>query len=339
MAMRVVYTDPAWALNGGGEVDRSFADVESTIYGEDIALDLGVRDDGRWIVSGDGLNEYVAGADALVVYRAQVTHELLEATGPACKVVARQGVGLDNLNVPLLKSAGLYGFHVPDYCGDEVSTHALALLLALERGVCLQDRLVKTGHWGIHAGGVPRRTAERTVAIIGFGRIGRATSRKVGVFYDSVFAYDPYVSGDLMASFGVRKVGGLDELLAAADAVLLHADLNTETESIIDASALSHARPGALLVNTARGKLVDPGAVLAALEDGRLGGFAADVFSPEDPNDDPVAARLLERDDVIVSSHRAFLSIESERSLRRRIAEGVAQVLRSGNPPELGRVA
>jgi phosphoglycerate dehydrogenase-like enzyme len=337
--MRVAYTDPVWALDGGGEVDTSLADVESTIYGEDIAVDLGIREAGRWVVAGAGLNEYVAGADALVVYRAQVTPELLEATGPDCKVIARQGVGLDNLNIPLLKSAGLYGFHVPDYCGDEVSTHAIALLLALERSVCLQDRLVKGGEWGIHAGGVPRRTAERTVAIIGFGRIGRATSRKVGVFYDSVLAYDPYVPADLMASFGVRKVGGLDELLAAADAVLLHADLNAETESIIGSAALAGVRPGALLVNTARGKLVDPGAVLAALEAGRLGGFASDVFSPEDPNDDPVAARLLERGDVVVSSHRAFLSVESERSLRRRIAEGVAHVLRSGEPPELGRVA
>jgi phosphoglycerate dehydrogenase-like enzyme len=339
MGMRVAYTDPVWALDGGGKVDVSLADVESTIYGNDIEVDLGVRDGGRWIISGDGLNEYVAGADALVVYRAQVTAELLEAIGPTCKVVARQGVGLDNLNIPLLKAAGLYGFHVPDYCGDEVSSHALALLLALERGVCVQDRLVRSGNWGIHAGGVPRRTAERTVAIVGFGRIGRATSRKVGAFYDSVLAYDPYVPGDLMASFGVRKVDSLGELLAAADAVLLHADLNAETESMIDAAALAVARPDALLVNTARGKLVDPGAVLAALESGGLGGFASDVFSPEDPNDDPVAVRLLERDDVIVSSHRAFLSAESERSLRRRIAEGVAHVLRSGAPPELGRVA
>lgn len=337
--MRVAYTDPAWALDDDGAVDTSRADIEAAVYGDDIAIGLGVRDDGRWILSGEALNEYIAGADALVVYRAQVTPELLEMVGPGCKVVARQGVGLDNLNIPLLKSSGLYGFHVPDYCGDEVGTHTVALLLALERGVCTQDRLVRGGRWGIYAGGVPRRTCERTVAIIGFGRIGRATSRKASPFYESVIAYDPYVSGDLMASFGVRKVDDLFELFAESDAVLIHAELTPETENIIDSEVLAHARSHALLVNTARGKLVDTGAVLAALEDGALGGFGSDVFSPEDPNDGPVARQLLSRDDVVVTAHRAFLSKQSERSLRKRVAEGVAHVLQSGGPPPLGRVA
>ncbi|HEV3002392.1 MAG TPA: C-terminal binding protein [Solirubrobacteraceae bacterium] len=337
--MRVAYTDPAWALDGDGRVDASLADVEREVYGDGVDVTLGVRDDGRWVLDGDRLHEHVAGADALVVYRCQVTPELLDAAGPQCRVVARQGVGLDNLNIPLLREASRYGFHVPDYCGDEVSTHTLALLLGLERGVCVQDRLVKANAWSIHAGGVPRRVCERTAGIVGFGRIGRASSRKLGVFYQRVLAYDPYVPGDLMASFGVGHVETLAELFERCDAVVVHAELTPETQNLIGAGALRSARPGALLVNTARGKLVDPSAVLGALREGRLGGFASDVFSPEDPNEDEVTRALLERDDVIVSAHRAFLSAESERSLRRRVAEGVAHVLRRDEPPQLGRVA
>lgn len=337
--MKVAYTDPAWALDSAGKVNAAAADIESAIFGADVEIGLGVRDDGRWITDGERMHGYVAGADALVVYRAQVTPDLLEAAGPDCKVVARQGVGLENLNIPLLKSTGLYGFHVPDYCGDEVSTHTVALLLALERGICVQDRLVRAKRWSIHAGGTPQRTGGRTAGIVGFGRIGRATARKLQSLYNSIVAYDPYVSADLLASYGVAKVESIGELISCSDAVLLHAELTPETNEIIDAGTLAWARPGTLVVNTARGKLVDASAVLQALENGQLGGFASDVFSPEDPNDDPVARRLLERDDVVVSAHRAFLSEQSERSLRTRVAEGIVSVLRHDEPPPSGRVA
>lgn len=337
--MRVAYTDPAWVLDGEGAIDPALASIESSVFGEDVEIGLGVRDSGRFVTDGSRLRDYLAGADAVVVYRCRVTRQLLDAAGPRCKVVARQGVGLDNLNIELLRSEGIYGFHIPDYCGDEVSTHSLALLLALERGICVQDKLVKSNRWSIHAGGVPRRTSERTIGIVGFGRIGRATSRKLQTIYDSVLAYDPYVPRDLMASFGVHKRDELPELLADSDAVVLHAELTSETENMIDAKALQHASPGTLLVNTARGGLVDHRAVLEVLREGRIGGFASDVFSPEDPNDAEHTRALLERDDVVVSSHRAFLSMESERSLRRRVAEGVIHVLRNGQPPRFGRVA
>ncbi|MFI9504673.1 C-terminal binding protein [Nocardia sp. NPDC052566] len=334
---RVVYTDPAWALNDRGHPDLALADIERAAFGNDIELRLGLFD-GRYMVQGREFHEYVRGADAVVIYRCQVTPELLEAIGPTCRVVARSGVGIDNLNAPLLAAAGIASFNIPDYCVDEVSTHTLAMLLALERKVCTQDRLVKADQWNIHAGGVPRRVGACTAGIIGFGRIGRATARKLQAFYGRIIAYDPYVSADLMAGYGVTAATELTELFATADAVVIHAALTAETDRLVDAAALSAARPGALLVNTARGRLVDPAAVLEALEAGRLGGFASDVFTPEDPNADPTARKLVPREDVVVSSHRAFLSVESERSCRRRIAEGVAGVLAGGPPPAEGRV-
>ncbi|MGC5011107.1 C-terminal binding protein [Streptosporangium sp. DT93] len=336
--MRVVYTDPAWALDDTGRPDPAQADIERDVFGPGIDLGLGLFTD-RYQTDGPDFHDHVRGADALVIYRCQITRELLDAVGPGCRVVARSGVGIDNLNAPLLTEAGVVGFNVPDYCGDEVSTHTLALLLALERRICTQDRLVRSGRWNIHAGGVPRRLSTRTAGIVGFGRIGRVTARKLRAFYDRVVAYDPYVSADLMAGHGVAAAADLAELFGTADAVVVHAALTAETDRLIDADALARPRPGALLVNTARGRLVDVPAVLDALEQGLLGGFASDVFSPEDPNDDPVARKLLGRDDVVVSAHRAFLSAESERSARRRVAEGVAAVLRGGPPPSEGRVA
>ncbi|GAA0936111.1 NAD(P)-dependent oxidoreductase [Nonomuraea longicatena] len=324
--MRVVYTDAAWSLDESGQVEPARAGIEREVFGPGVELDFGLHD-GRFLLDGPEFHRHVRGASALVIYRCQVTPALLDAVGPSLRVIARSGVGVDNLNAPLLKEAGIAGFNIPDYCGDEVSTHTLALLLALERNICAQDRLVKGDRWSVHAGGLPRRVSARTAGIVGFGRIGRASARKLRAFYDRVVAYDPYVSADLMAAHGVAHAAELGELFAAADAVVVHAALTPESDRLVDADALARARPGALLVNTARGRLVDVTAVLDALERGGLGGFASDVFSPEDPNDDPVARKLLERDDVVVSAHRAFLSAESERSVRRRVAQGVADVL------------
>ena len=337
--MRVLYTDPAWAIGPGGRPDPARATIEAGALGDDVEITLGPHDGGRYLTAGPELARAAAGADAVVVYRCPVTPELIEAAGPGCAVFARQGVGLDNLNVPLLREAGRYGFHVPDYCGEEVSTHALALLLALERGICVQNDLVQADQWSIHGGGVPRRTSGLTAGIVGFGRIGRAVSHKLRPFYGRLLAHDPFVPEDLMASHGVIRAAGLPELLAASDAVLVHAELTPETEWLIGPDAAAHFRPGSLLVNVARGKLVDPAAVTAALDRGVLAGFASDVFSPEDPNRDPVTLDLIKRDNVIVTAHRAFLSAASEASCRRRIAEGVAHVLRTGTPPPAGRVA
>jgi len=336
--MRVLYTDPAWAVDRTGAVDPALAAIEREVYGQDVEIVFGERGADGYAIEGERLLRRARTADAVVVYRCQVTPELVAAAAGA-RVFARQGVGLDNLNISLLRKVGRFGFHVPDYCGDEVSTHAIALLLALERGVCVQNTLVRNDEWHIYGGMVPRRTSNAVAGVVGFGRIGRAVSRKLGVFYREVLAYDPHVPGDLMASHGVRPCESLAELLGASDAVLVHAELTPDSSGLIGVDALRHAKPGALLVNAARGKLVDLVAVTTALDEGRLAGFASDVFSPEDPNHDPVARELLKRDNVIVSAHRAFLSSTSEHSLRRRIAEGVRHVLTTGEPPYSGRVA
>lgn len=312
----IVYTDPPWA--GSGK-----ATIEEEVFEGEAVLRFGA--------------EQAAGADALAVYRRQVTPELLDAAGPGLRVVARQGVGTDNLNAPLLTERGIIGFNVPDYCVDEVAAHTLALTLCWERDLVAQHNGLAGGTFDIYTGRVPRRLRRRTAGIVGFGRIGRAVATRLALFYGRVLACDPYVHPDLMEGYGVTAVP-FAELLAESDVVLLHCALTPETRGMIDSAALGLVRPGALLVNAARGALVDPAALHKALTAGELGGAALDVFVPEDPHQDPWFARVVRLPNVVVSSHRAFLSAESEESSRRRVAEGILHVLRTGTPPLFGHV-
>jgi D-3-phosphoglycerate dehydrogenase len=336
---KIVYTDPMWALTEDGAIDADRADIEMRIYGDSARLDLGVHDGRDFVRKGPLLNEKLSEADAVVIYRTQITEEVVGVLRPNCKVVARQGVGVDNLNAGLLQRAGIFAFNVSDYCVEEVSTHTLGMILALERGICRQNDHIKTGNWGIFFGGTPRRLSGLTLGIVGYGRIGRATSRKAQAFYDRVIAWDPYVHDDLMQGYGVGKCASLSDLLQQSDVVVLHCALNDETRSIIDERSIADIKPGALLINTARGSLVQPAAVLWALANGRLGGYASDVFTPENPNEDPINKRIVQFANVIATSHRAFLSRSAETSQRARLAMQVHHVLSTGLPPQSDRVA
>jgi phosphoglycerate dehydrogenase-like enzyme len=336
-APTVVYTDPAWAVVDGKHVDPAAAVIEHEVYGDAVRLRIGPFADGRYRPESPALRELVAGAAALAVYRCQVTPELLDAAGPQLRVVARQGVGTDNLNATLLGERGIIGFNVPDYCVDEVAAHTLAMVLAWERGLVAQHNALATGRFDIYHGRVPRRLAGRTAGIIGLGRIGKAVAARLRLFYRRVVAVDPFVHADHMIGYGVEKVE-LPELLAESDVVVLHCPLNPDTRGLIDADALRRMRSDALLVNTARGALVEAEALAHALARDAIGGAALDVFVPEDPTASEWYSRILKLPNVLVSSHRAFLSAESELSSRRRVAEGIRHVLETGTPPAAGHV-
>ncbi len=333
----ITYVDPPWAFGPEGEVDPSLATYEREVFGDGAELRLGLAVGRRYVQEGDEFLASVRSADALVIHRCFVTRELLAAAGDGLKVVGRLGVGFDNLNPELLKARGIIGFNIPDYCIDEVTTHALALLLALERGIIPQHQTLAGGRFDIYAGGTPRRLREHTAGVIGFGRIGRVVATRLLLFYDRVLAYDPYVESDVIEAYGARKVG-FDDLLERSDAVLLHCLLSGETEGMMNAAAFSRMRPGALLVNTARGALIQPKALHEALVSGSLGGAGLDVFSPEDPHLDEWYGRVVKLPNVVVTSHRAYLSREAEASQRRRMARGVFETLRTGRPPAAGHL-
>ena len=244
------------------------------------------------------------------------------AASPPLRIVARMGVGLDNIDVEAATRQGVLVTNVPDYCGPEVSDHAVGMILAWTRGLLAADRAVRAGRRDL-AGTRLRRLGALTAGIIGYGRIGQLTAAKLAAFGTRVLATTPSPPADP----GPAQLVALDDLLAASDIVILHAPLTPATRGLIGAAQLARMRPGGLLVNVSRGGLVDTGAVIDALATGQLAGAALDVLDTE-PD---VPAALLAHPGVLVTPHIAFSSEVSLADLRRGAADEVVRVLR-GEP-------
>lgn len=257
---------------------------------------------------------------------AQVSEGAMAAS-PGLRIVARLGVGLDNIAVDAATARGIWVTNVPDYCVAEVSDQAVAFVLAWTRGIVHFDRDVRGGRWE-PASARLRRLSELTCGIVGFGRIGRATGNKLTAFGCAILAHDPYQSD---APDNVRLVG-LDELLAGSDIVIVHAPLTQATRHLIGRDALSKMQRGSFLVNVSRGGVVDTDAVVEALESGKLSGVGLDVVESEPV----VPPRLLSHPGALITPHIAFSSDASLIELRRRAAEEVVRVL-SDRPPEQPR--
>ncbi len=238
------------------------------------------------------------------------------------KIVQRIGVGLDNIAVPVATARGAWVTNVPDYCVGEVADHAVALLLDWARGTVGFDRSVKAGAWNPAAARL-RRVADLTVGIVGVGRIGGATASRLAAFGCRVLGTSPSRRG----APGVEMMG-LDALVAASDAVIIHAPLTEASKHLINAERIAAMKPGAFLINVSRGPLVETQALIAALERGHLSGAGLDVV--EDEPEPPRA--LVDRADVIVTPHIAFSSEASLAELRRRSAEEVVRVLAGETP-------
>jgi D-3-phosphoglycerate dehydrogenase / 2-oxoglutarate reductase len=266
-------------------------------------------------------------ADAILVTYAKLPAELL-AQLTRCKAIGRFGLGVDNIDVPAAAARGIVVTYVPDYCMQEVSDHAMALLLALARKVPFSNTLVQAGRWEMPAVAPLRRLEGQVLGLIGFGNIPRAVAPKAKAFGLKVVAYDPYASKEVFAAAGVDSVS-FDDLLARSDFISVHAPLLPATRGLVNAAAFAKMKKGALIVNTARGPLIDEPALVAALKAGQIGGAALDVVATEPlPKNSP----LICHDDIILSPHTAFYSEEALVELQTKCASDVARVL-SGEPP------
>jgi D-3-phosphoglycerate dehydrogenase len=219
--------------------------------------------------------------------------------------------------------------NVPDYGTEEVADHALALLLALLRGIARLDRDVRAGGWDVNVVRPLHRLSTLTLGLLGCGRIGGLLAGHARALGLAVLAHDPRGVPAELARRGVREAG-LEDVLAGADAVSLHLPLTEATRHVIGAERLARMRPGAVLVNTARGGLVDGAALLAALEAGALGGAALDVLGHEPPGETERA--LLAHPRVVATPHAGWYSEESELTLKTEAAREVVRVLRGGRP-------
>jgi len=266
-------------------------------------------------------------ADAVLVTYAKLPGDLLREL-KRCKVIGRFGLGVDNIDIPAAGALGITVTYVPDYCMQEVSDHAMALLLSLVRKVPLSNKLVQSGRWEVPPVVPIHRLSGRVLGLVGFGNIPRTLAPKAKAFGLRVVTHDPYVSADVLGKAGVESVG-FDELLAMSDFVSVHAPLLPATRGLFNAEVFRKMKKGALLINTARGPLVDEAALISALDSGQLGGAALDVVTSE-----PLAkdSKLLGRDNVVLTPHTAFYSVEALDELQTKCATDVARVL-SGEPP------
>jgi D-3-phosphoglycerate dehydrogenase len=263
-------------------------------------------------------------ADGVFVTYAKLPGELLRQF-KRCKVIGRFGLGVDNIDVKTAAELGIVVTYVPDYCLQEVSDHAMALLLALARKIPFSNTLVQAGRWEMPAVVPMRRLEGRTLGLVGFGNIPRRLAPKAIAFGLKVVAYDPYAPAD---AAGVQLVE-FERLLAISDYVSLHAPLTPQTRGLFNADAFSKMKNGAYLINTARGPLIDEHALIAALDSGYLEGAALDVVATEPLSKD---SRLLGRANVILTPHTAFYSVEALEELQTKCASDVARVL-SGEKP------
>lgn len=266
-------------------------------------------------------------ADALMVALEQVTAPIINSM-QRCRIISRSGTGLDTIDIPAATARGIWVAYVPDYSIDEVSTHAIALLLAQARGIVPLVQSTRRGEWDSSRSGVINRLNEQTLGVVGFGRIGQATAQKGKGLGLRVLVYDPVLNKEAVRHIGVTAVD-LETLAREADYVSLHTPLLDSTHHLVSASFLARMKPTAYLINAARGPLVDEAALLDAVRSGSIAGAALDVVAAEPPSPDNP---LLHEEGILVTPHSAWYSEEAKIEMRTRATEEVVRVLRGEKP-------
>jgi D-3-phosphoglycerate dehydrogenase len=264
------------------------------------------------------LAEMASGADAVLVQYASITRAVLSAM-PTGALVVRYGIGVDNIDLDAAGELGVQVANVPDYGTDVVADHATAMLLALCRRLPWYDHQVRTRGWfdAAEAGPFPSLAAS-TIGLLGGGRIATAVADRLRPFGCSVLAYDPYANRQALAEHGVEVVDTVEELFSRSDGFSLHAPATPSTYHSVNAERLALMRPHAVLVNTARGTLVDSAALLDALDNGTISAAALDVFEEEPLSVDSPLAR---HPQILHSPHAGFYSQQSLERLERLAAE------------------
>ncbi len=296
--------------------------VESEILSP-LGIEVVAAPDGREPT----LTALASDVEAIATCWAKVTAAVIDAA-PHCRLVARMGIGLDNIDVAHATSRGIPVTNVPDYCVTEVADHAMALILACVRNVGFFHCRIKRGEYNLTAGPPMHRLAGRTLGLIGFGKTAQAVYDRATGFGLKVIAASS--SGNDYGT-GCRMVS-TETLFAESDIVSVHAPLTPATKHIVNRDSLARMKPGGFIVNTSRGGLIDHAALEDSLAKGHLAGAGLDVFDPEPPS---VDQPLLKSEKVIATPHAAFVSEESLIELRERVARQIADTLAGQKPPHI----
>lgn len=296
--------------------------VESAVF-EGLDVDLRVGN----VTTSERLVEFAEGADAILNPPYPTTTRVFESL-PSLSVVGVCGIGVDHVDLEAAAANDVRVLHVPDYCVEEVSTHAVTLLLSTVRHVTTYDQSVREGSWDWEVGEPIHRLRGQTFGFVGFGQIARRVAEKLEGFSFEQLAYDPYLDEETAAAYGVRRVP-FAELLDEAALVSVHAPLTDETAGLFDEAAFRSMDRDAVLVNVSRGEIVDEAALHDAVSRGEIAGAGIDVLADEPPEESP----LFDLENVTVTPHAAWYSEEARVEVRRRAARDVRRVL-EGDPPE-----
>lgn len=278
----------------------------------------------------DEIIEAAKDADAILTVGAQITRRVMEAL-PKCKVVVRYGIGFDTIDVDAATDNSILVVNIPDFCFEEVSNHAITLLLACAKKLILLNNGIKQGRWdAVRGAPAPMGSIYgQTLGLVGCGNLGRMTAKKAQCFGLRILGYDPYVDKSLAKEYGITLVS-LPELLKESDFVSVHTPLNEETRHLMGEKEFKQMKPTAYFINTARGSVVDEPALIKALQEKWIAGAGLDVFEKEPIDaDNP----LLEMDNVVVTPHSASYSDVSFKRLRTNVGQEAARVL-SGRWPK-----
>ena len=294
-------------------------------------LDAGGTFEGRRCDSLDEALQFARGADGIIIQYLGPASDRMFTELPDLKVVARMGIGLDPIDVPSATAHGVCVVHVPSYCEDEVSDHAMALLLSCVRRTAMSTRAVRAGTWDFKIGRPMPRLRGRTLGLMGFGKIPRTLAPKAKAFGLRVIACDPYLKPEVAAQEGVELVD-FDGLLSQSDFISVHCPMTEETAGLFGKEAFKKMKPGAILVNTARGGIVDSQALARAIQAGEIAGAGLDVLAEEPP---PTDHPLLQLDQVVLSPHAGYYSDESLIDLQTKAGLYTAQLLCGKRPAGL----
>jgi D-3-phosphoglycerate dehydrogenase / 2-oxoglutarate reductase len=272
-------------------------------------------------------------AEVMVVGTAPITRDFLSAL-PRLKGLVRSGIGVDAVDAAAATDLGIVLANVPDFCRQEVAEHTLALIFAVARKIARNDRSVRNGQWrGLVATQILPiyRLNGKTLGVVGMGKIGLVAAQKAQALGMKVIGFDPYLPADAAAAIGVPLLS-LDELLRQADVVSLHVPLTPETKHLINERTLALMKPQSILINVARGPIVDEATLQTALESGHLAGAGLDVLEQEPPSP---AHGLFKFENVVFTSHYASCSVEAYADLRRQVSEQVGEILLGKFPRNL----
>ena len=276
--------------------------------------------------SAEDIAEQCAQADAILLDLAPMSDKAIAGL-KKCKVISRYGVGFENVDIAAASAVHIQVTNVPDYCMEDVSDHALALMLSCLRHIPLRDHEIREGKWNIQADSF--RLKGKTLGVIGAGRIARTLIRKVSGFgLSEIIAYDPYVSAEDLAKIGVRKVSE-EELFRSSDIISLHVHATPETNGMIRRETLALMKPTAIIINVSRGSLVCDEDLLEALREHRILGAGIDTHNHEPLGADSPFCKL---DNVVLTDHAAYSTAEGVEELKTKAAQNIVDVLEGRIP-------